>query len=710
MKIKRGLAATPKGIMKVLDEFNGAALLAQWGIPVIHGIMAKDDAEALSAANQIGFPVALKICSETVAHKTDQGGVMLNIQDAVSLRRAVREMNNRFMNIPHALLIQKMARPGVELILGARRDPVFGPVVLAGIGGIFAEIFRDTVIDLAPVDSKAALAMLRRLKGFALLSGYRSQAAVDLSTAALAVSALSRLIAKHRDVVEIDINPFMAYPDGAVAVDALVRLDSRRIRISRKHPGPATMAPFFNPSSFALIGASRSPGKGGNIILRNLLKAGFKGDIHPINPTSKEILGMPSFTSVRDVPTPVDLAMFVIPKSAIPEAMSDCAAKGIRNIILSTGGYSDIGAVGAQEQKILMDQARKAGIRVMGPNSIGTLNPAAGLATSIVGLEPIKSGGVSIIGQSGVFSSGWGRWIADAKPFGLAKVACIGNKGDVNESDLLEYLASDTETTTIGMYLEGVVEGKRFIRAAGAASAKKPVVVMKSGHTEAGVAAVASHTGSLAGSDAVFDAVCLKTGLIRVHDSEAFFDTLSAFEKLPLPRGNRLGVASISGMGCVAATDAAEEYGIALPPLRSATLKKLAEVMPPWAPVRNPVDTWSAIEQHGSKKTMGHIARCLLDQKDIDAALILFVLMPESIFDIAEAFADIIARHPHKPVFVSYYGGTAKEMAHIHEGFTAIGVPTYPTPERAMFAYSRMAAYARFRGFIRRTFPLKTVR
>ena len=685
-----------------LNEFEGAALLRQGGIPVIDGVLANDYAEAAAAATRLGFPVVLKICSESVPHKTERGGVALNIADPASLGRAVREMSKKFSDVPHALLVQKMARLGTELILGVRRDPVFGPVVLVGIGGIFTEIFRDTAIDLAPVDKTVALSMLRRLRGAALLDGYRSQEPLDIVAIASAVSALSRLISGRPDILEIDVNPFIAYPDGAMAVDALVRLDGSHSRSPRKHPAPATVAPFFNPASMAVIGASRSPGKGGNIILRNLQKAGFKGAIHPINPTVKEILGLPSYARVCDVPTPVDLAMIVIPKAAVPEALEDCEAKGVTNIILSTGGYSDMGEAGAEEQKVIIEQARRAGIRIMGPNSIGTLNPSAGMATSIVGVDPIKVGGVSIIGQSGVFSSGWARWIADTKPFGLAKVACIGNKGDINESDLLEYLTHDTATSTIGMYLEGVVEGPRFVRAADVACKRKPVVVMKAGRSEAGAAAVASHTGSLAGSDAVFDAVCRKTGLVRTHNPEAFFDTLSAFEKLPLPRGNRMGVFSITGMGCVAATDAAEECGIILPELKPTTLKKLGEVMPLWAPVRNPIDTWSAIEQHGSKKTMSHIARCMLDQKDIDALLIILVLMPESIFDISEAFAEIFSHHPEKPVFASYYGGTAREIAHIHEGFAALGVPCYPTPERAMFAFGRMVEYARYRGMIRR--------
>lgn len=686
--------------LKILNEFEGASLLRQSGIPVIDGILAHTDAEAAEAAGRLGFPVALKICSEAVPHKTERGGVSLNIKDTAALERAVREMKKRFPDIPFALLVQKMARPGTELILGCRRDPVFGPIVLAGIGGIFTEIFRDSVIELAPVDEEDAPAMLRRLKGVALLDGYRSREPLDVAAIAKSLSALSRLIADRPDIAEIDINPFIAYPQGAVAVDALVRLDGASPAPARKRPSPATIAPFFQPSSMAVIGASRSPGKGGNIILRNLQKAGFKGALYPINPTVKEILGLPSYARVSDVPGPVETAMVVIPKTAVPDALEDCAAKGVTNIILSTGGYSDAGEEGAREQKTIIEMARRAGIRIMGPNSIGTLNPSAGMSTSIVGLDPIRKGGVSIIGQSGVFSSGWARWIADTKPFGLAKVACIGNKGDVNESDLLEYLTGDSATRTVGMYLEGVVEGKRFIRAAAAACKAKPVVVMKAGRSEAGAAAVASHTGSLAGSDAVFDAVCRRTGLVRTQNSEAFFDALAAFEKLPLPRGNRMGALSITGMGCVAATDAVEECGIDLPALQPDTLRKLREVMPVWAPVRNPIDIWSAIEQHGSKKATSHIARCLMEQPDVDALLITFVLMPESMFDIPEAFADIFRRHPHKPVFASYYGGTAREIAHIHEGFAALGVPCYPTPERAIFAFSRMVEYARFRGVI----------
>ena len=336
-----------------LSEYEGAALLREWGIPVVDQILAGSEQEVLAAAKKLGYPVVLKVCSKDVLHKTEQGGVILNIRNTGSLSRAVRELKKRFSKTPHSLLVQKMAGSGVELILGARRDPIFGPIVLAGIGGIFTEIFRDTVIELAPLNAAKAGSMLRRLKGFALLNGFRSQPPVDLDTVTAALTALSKLITKRKDILEIDINPMIAYPDGAFAVDALVRRSENGLRSSAGSSQPDTIDPFFNPRSFALIGASKTPGKGGNIILRNLLKAGYKGKIYPINPTAREILGMPAYAKVSDVPGPVDLAMIVIPKSAVADAISDCAAKGTTNIILSTGGYSDMGTKGRSSRRRL---------------------------------------------------------------------------------------------------------------------------------------------------------------------------------------------------------------------------------------------------------------------------------------------------------------------------------------------------------------------
>jgi acetyltransferase len=425
-----------------------------------------------------------------------------------------------------------------------------------------------------------------------------------------------------------------------------------------------------------------------------LKRAGFPGPLVPVNPSGGEILGLevcPSASQLRGEP---DLAMVIIPRSAVAETVDQLADAGVRGIILSTAGYADIGAQGRAAQETLAARVRERGLRLMGPNSIGTINPRAGVATSIVTLDPMESGGVSLVGQTGVFSAGWARWIGDRRPFGLCKVACVGNMADVDSTDLLAYLAADEQTTTIGMYIEGISDGPRFIQVAGHAAAHKPVVVLKGGRSEAGAAATASHTGSLATSDAVFDAVCRRTGLVRAVDAEHMFDALAAFEALPLPRGNRVGVLSITGQGCVATSDAAEELGLEIPPLSPETRQRLLGVVPPWAPLRNPVDTWSAVEQHGASKTMSHICGALLDQHDIDAVVAIFVLMPESSFDVEAVFGPVLREHRDKPVLAVYLGGSDDEIRRLEQGFRCLSVPSYPTPERALRALAAMVEYA----------------
>ncbi|MBN1932124.1 MAG: acetate--CoA ligase family protein [Desulfobacterales bacterium] len=683
--------------IETLNEKEGKFLLKQWEIPTVEEIEARSESEAVEAAAKIGYPVVVKVCSREILHKSDSGGVALNITNKTDLIKAVGKIELNFSKISHTLLIQKMVPGGIELILGAKRDAVFGPIVLIGIGGIFTEVLQDSVLELAPVDLETAFTMLSRLKGSALLQGFRGQPSADRQKIAEAIVALSEMMTRRDDIFEIDVNPLIVNSSSLVAVDALVRIVKDSFPKPHWTQYPKSIEYFFNPKSVALIGASRDHQKGGHIILRNIIAAGFKGNIYPVNPSGQKILGLKTYKTISEVPEPVDLAMIVTPKDSVPGAIERCAQNGVKNIILSTGGYSDIGESGREEQEILSARSRNLGMRLMGPNSIGTINPRAGLCTSIVTLEPIDPGGVAIFGQSGVFSSGWSRWIGDFKPYGVAKIACIGNKGDVNETDVLEFLADDPETTTIGMYIEGISDGTRFVEAARMAAAKKPVVILKAGRSEAGAQAIASHTGTLAATDNIFDAVCHRCGVIRVLDSEAFHDTLSAFEKLPLPRGNRMGVLSITGLGCVLTTDTAEDLGIQLPALQIETINKLRAVIPNWAPIRNPVDIWSAVEQNGSKKTMQHIAQCLFEQDDIDSLLIIFVLMPESIFNIEDAFSDLFQQYRDKPVFVSYFGGSENEIRHIHRGFSRLHVPCYPSPERALAAFRAMVDYARFR-------------
>jgi len=282
---------------------------------------------------------------------------------------------------------------------------------------------------------------------------------------------------------------------------------------------------FFNPKSIAIIGASENPNKGGNIVIQNLFEFGYGGKIYPINPKGGKILGLDIYDSVLSVPDDIELAMIVIPRELVPNAIDECGRKGIGGIIISTAGFSDSGEdVGRGLEGEVTQIARKYGVRIMGPNSIGTINVKNGFATSITTLDKPSPGRVSFFGQTGMFASGFFRWITSSQNFAIAKVACLGNKSDIDEGDVLEFLGRDPETDVVGLYFEGVKDGRKFLEIAKGVTKKKPVVVLKSGRTERGKKAISSHTGSLAGIDEVYDGVFAKTGVVRVPDFDHFYD------------------------------------------------------------------------------------------------------------------------------------------------------------------------------------------
>jgi len=378
---------------------------------------------------------------------------------------------------------------------------------------------------------------------------------------------------------------------------------------------PDAMRDFFSPPSVAVVGASRTAGKGGNTIVANMLEFGFEGRIYPVNPSAGVILGLKAYTSLADLPAAVDLVVAVLPRLQTADLMRDCAAAGVKSVIVPAAGFSDAGEAGRRLEADVMGIGRAAGIRVMGPNSIGTVNTGAGLATSIVTLERLAPGGVSVFGQTGMFASGIARWINTSEHFGVRKIACLGNKADVDENDLLEHLADDEGTRVIGVYTEGVRDGARFARTLARAASAKPVLIMKSGRTETGRRAIESHTGALAGSESVYSGVIEQSGAIRVDDFEEMFDCAKAFEWLPTPASNRVGVVSITGVGCVLSADASARHGLVMPPLSPSTVTAMRQALPDWAPASNPADIWAGIESAGAEATYRAVAGAVADDR-----------------------------------------------------------------------------------------------
>jgi len=347
---------------------------------------------------------------------------------------------------------------------------------------------------------------------------------------------------------------------------------------------------LYQPRSIAIIGAKKRAFGFGAGLPRFLLDIGVDPDrLHLVNPKEKEIDGLPVYPTVKEVPGDVDLAIVIVPALAVPRVIGNCIEKRVKVVNVQSAGFAEVGAEGAKAQEEMGRLAREAGIRIIGPNCVGVVNVPGRFATCEVDLDAIRPGGISVVAQSGVFGNVLMDW-APSQDIALGKLATIGNRADIDESDMLDYLGKDPATRVIVMYLEGVKDGRRFIEAARRTSLEKPVLVYKSGETEAGKKATLSHTGSLSGPDAIFDGVCRQAGVIRARDLLELFDMARAFEACPLPKGRRALVVTGSGSQGAMAADRLVQCGMELPEMTAESVAELRSQAPDWMNVGNPLD------------------------------------------------------------------------------------------------------------------------
>jgi len=449
---------------------------------------------------------------------------------------------------------------------------------------------------------------------------------------------------------------------------------------------------FFEPKSVAVVGPSRSPFKFGRFMLMNLLDLGFKGKVYAVNPKAEEVLGLKTYPSVDLIPDEVELAAIIIPAPLVPQVMRDCAKKGVKGVVICSSGFREAGGEGVKLEREIVEIAKKAGIRIVGPNTTGILNTTNNFTTSFMPLPKLRKGNVAFIAQTGLFAAASFWWILTAEPFGLSKVMGLGNKSDVEDSEALEYLAHDENTEVIAIYMEGVKDGPRFLKAVQQAARKKPVLILKSGRTEVGMKASASHTGSLAVKDEIFDAVCKKTGIIRVKDFEELTDLAKAFALLPLSKGNRVAIASMTGAGCVMAADYSPEYGLEVAPLSDRTVKYIKSYLPSWIKVRNPFDTEMLMESVGPEDALRISLGGMLEDENIDCAITVLPTSPMFAFDVHGVASEIRKKLPDKPFAVNIIG--SKDMVDLWtKQLEECGVPVYPSIERCVRALAALSKY-----------------
>ena len=389
---------------------------------------------------------------------------------------------------------------------------------------------------------------------------------------------------------------------------------------------------FFEPKSVAIVGASRNPLKFGHSLLQNLLDLEFKGKIYVVNPNADEILGLKAYPRVDSIDEDVELAVIIVPALKVPEVLKDCSKKHVKGVVICSSGFRETGKMGQNLENEVLAIAKKAGIRVVGPNTTGIVNTSNNFTTSFVALPKLKRGNVAFIAQTGLFAAAAYWWIISKQPLGISKIVGLGNKCDVDDAEVLEYLAEDQDTQVIAIYMEGVKEGRKLFEVFKKVAKKKPIIVLKSGRSPAGMKASLSHTGSLAVRDEIFDAVCKQTGVIRIDgDLEELLDITKAFALQPLPRGNKVAIITVSGAGGVMAADECAKHGLELATLSDETLSRISSRMPPWAVVNNPVDVEPLFEVVGPEESVRIALAAALEDSNVDSILVLFVAVPRLI-------------------------------------------------------------------------------
>ena len=384
---------------------------------------------------------------------------------------------------------------------------------------------------------------------------------------------------------------------------------------------------LFAPGSVAVIGASNTPGSWGNNAMKGALFAGNKS-VYPVNPNSPEIMGKTAYKSIKDIPGKVDLAVIVVPERLVPGVMRDCVSKGVKAAIVITSGFAETGEAGREMQAEVLKIAREGGIHFIGPNSMGHADTSSKLSTFGQSMDTPK-GPVAVLSQSGSTCMKIVRALAEAGIY-CSKYVSTGNEADLYLEDYIEYLAKDNDTKLIAAYVEGLRDGRRFFNLAREITRTKPIVLVKVGGTEESARAVMSHTGALAGSDAVYTAAFKQSGVIRAEDDDELIDIIYSLLNSPLPRNNRVGILTIGGGQGALAAEICEKEGLAVGKLEPETILKLDKILPPRWPRRNPVDM--AGPNAADLSQISNLLWPLIEDKNLDIILLLVpVVMDNSV-------------------------------------------------------------------------------
>jgi len=439
---------------------------------------------------------------------------------------------------------------------------------------------------------------------------------------------------------------------------------------------------FFYPETVAVVGASATPGKVGHTILANMIGAGYRGRLHPVNPKADFIEGLPVVSSIADLPRGLDLAVVALPREIVLAALEELAGRGCRSVIVVTAGFKEAGREGYRMEKEMAELCARTGMALLGPNCLGMINAAAGVNASFAAGQPGK-GSIAFFSQSGALCVAILDW-ALGENIGFSKFVSLGNKAVLDEADMLRYLNEDPETKVILGYIENVEHGEAFLAQARAACLNKPVIMIKAGTTAAGAKAASSHTGAIAGADQAYTAAFHQSGVIRVNDVATLFNLAQAFSTQPLPKGPNLAVVTNSGGPGILTADAADRSRLTMAQLSPKTVQRLQEFLPSYAAFYNPVDIVGDADARRYRQALDVVA----DDPMVHSILVL--LTPTAVVQIEETAEAVIhtARRSGKPVFACFMGRTRVRAA--RERLMEAGIPCYAFPEPAVKSIEAM--------------------
>lgn len=680
--VKKFFDETIKTDHKVITEEVAKSILKSYGIKVPGYTLVNSADQAAKAAKKLGFPLVMKVVSPQILHKTDVGGVKVGLDNVNDVKKTFNDMYKRLSKKKgvqlKGILLEKMVPKGTELIVGLQNDPQFGPVIMVGIGGVLTEVFRDVAFRMLPITTSDAKSMLDELKGSKMLKGFRGSEPIDINMLSKALVQIGKLgvdNASHFD--SIDFNPIVVYPKSYAVVDAkiILRKEIKKDAISKAQPNSKNMEMFFTPQSVALVGASATPGKIGNSVLDSLAKHDYKGKVFPINPKQEEILGIKCYPSISAIPEKVDLVVVCVDLSVTPPILEECAKKGIHSVVIVSGGGKELGGERAAYEAEIKRLSEKYEIRIIGPNCIGMFNAANRLDCAFQGqarMVRAKLGPVALLSQSGTMGI---SFLETADSFGLSKMVSYGNRSDVDEADMIWYLADDPQTKVIALYVEGFGDGRKFVNTAKRVMAekKKPIVIWKSGRSEAGAKQAASHTGSLGGSNAIIMGAFKQAGIISVDSYQELAGVTKALAWQPAAKGNRAALCSNGAGPMIGAIDHFERLGLSLAKVTEDTRKKMVEHFPPTYVVGkgNPADVTGGANADDYRFTI----QSFMDDPNVDIIMPWFVFQDDPLEETIIDYLAEFSNQRKKPVIVGANGGpyTQKISALIEQK----GVPVY---------------------------------